>query len=302
MNNISGRTTLLLVAILSGACATRQTVSRPALHSVAIERQASLTPAEQALVDQHCAEGAPRVLAKEAIGPTQLVIHNGYVLEHSSVNKIPLWVCEAVTRDQVSGNVPRTNPFRPDPQLAVGLRAELKDYKGSGFDRGHQAPAGDQTVDKTLKDETFFLSNMAPQVGALNQRAWAALEDLVRSWIADEKIENAKIVTGGFFFDPKEDDPARATGVIEIHTIGAGHVAVPTHFFKIVVAQFAGESQSRAIAFVMDNGAQKTPFDFAKDIVAIEWLEERTGLNFMPLLTGPEKDRLEHAPSPMWFQ
>src|SRR6185503_5680551 len=103
------------------------------------------------------------------------------------------------------------------------------------------------------KEETFFLSNMAPQVGALNQRAWARLEDLVRSWIMDQKIEDARIVTGGFFFDPKEDNAGSATGVIEIKTIGANHVAVPTHFFKIVVARFAGETQRRAIAFVMDN-------------------------------------------------
>src|SRR5580765_3762142 len=87
----------VLVAMLSAACASTQTVSRPALHSVAIERQASFTPAEQALLDAHCPEGAPQVVAKPAIGPTQFVIRTGYVLEHSAVNKIPVWVCEAVT-------------------------------------------------------------------------------------------------------------------------------------------------------------------------------------------------------------
>ena len=92
-----------------------------------------------------------------------------------------------------------------------------------------------------------------------------------------------------------------ATGVIQVKTIGPDHVAVPTHFYKIVVAHFTGDAQLKAIAFVMDNNAQPTPFDFAKDIVAIEWLEERTGLNFMPALSVPEKDRLEHQPSPMWF-
>lgn len=278
-----------------------QTETRSAVHSVAIVRQAGFTPAEQALIDGHCPQGMPEVTAKPLIGPTHVIVRTGYVLEHSSVNKIPLWVCESVSRTQLLGNLPRTNPFVPDPTLKVGERAELKDYKNAGFDRGHQAPAGDQTVDKTLKDATFLLPNMAPQVGALNQRAWAKLEDLVRSWITDQKIEDAKIITRGFFFDPKEDDANRATGTIQIQTIGPDHVAVPTHFFKIVVARFTGETQLKAIAFVMDNKAQPTPFDFTKDIVAIEWLEERTGLNFMPSLTGPDKDRLEHQPSPMWF-
>jgi len=229
------------------------------------------------------------------------VIRNGYALEHSAVNKIPVWVCEAVSRNQLLGNVPRTNPFRPDPKLPAGQRAELKDYTRGQDSIARTAPAGNQTV-HTLKDETFFLSNMAPQVGAMNQRAWAAVENIVRSWVMDQKIDHAQIVTGGFFFDPKEDDPGHATGLLEIQTIGANHGAVPTHFFKVVVARFATDSQRHAIAFVMDNRGQKTPFDFEKDIVAIEWLEERTGLNFMPSLTGPEKDRLEHSPSPMWFQ
>ena len=130
------RLSLLLLVSLSVACATVQTETRSAVHSVAIVRQASFTPAEQSLIDGHCPQGMPEVTVKSIIGPTHVIVRTGYVLEHSSVNKIPLWVCEGVSRTQLGGNLPRTNPFAPDPTLNIGERAELKDYKGSGFDRG----------------------------------------------------------------------------------------------------------------------------------------------------------------------
>src|SRR5262249_36778264 len=146
-------------------------------------------------IDRNCPFGMPTTDPAWRHGPTRVVVRDGYVLQHSAVDKIPLWVCEQVTRDQLTGSLGRENPFKPDPMLPVGQRAELSDYRGSGYDRGHQAPAGDQTVDRRLKNETFFLSNMAPQSPPLNQRAWAALEDLARSWVLEQKISVAKIIT-----------------------------------------------------------------------------------------------------------
>src|ERR1039457_6622523 len=100
----------------------------------------------------------------------------GYVLEHSSVDKIPLWVCESVAADQLGGHLARSNRFKADPDLK-GPRAYPKDYVGSGYDRGHQAPAGNQTVDPDLKDQSFYMSNMAPQRPSLNRGIWKRLED-----------------------------------------------------------------------------------------------------------------------------
>lgn len=100
------------------------------------------------------------------------------MLEHSAVEKIPLWVAEHVTAAQFGGDVTRDDKFQPDPLLKPGARAELADYKGSGYDRGHQAPAGNETRDEKLKSETFYLSNMAPQAPRMNQQIWRKLETL----------------------------------------------------------------------------------------------------------------------------
>jgi endonuclease G len=115
----------------------------------------------------------------ETWGPTELIIRQGYVLEHSSLGKIPLWVCESVDADQLNGHLARTNRFMADPELK-GPKAYPNDYARSGYDRGHQAPAGNQTTNQELKDETFYMSNMAPQLPSLNRGIWKELEEKIQ--------------------------------------------------------------------------------------------------------------------------
>ena len=101
------------------------------------------------------------------------------------------------------------------------------------------------------------------------------------------------------FWDPKEDDPATADGTLKYQIIGKNQVAVPTHFYKIVIAPAAGGSW-QAIAFVMENRSYERPFHFEKYIQSISWIEKHTGLDFMPDMDLREQRRLEGKPSPMW--
>jgi DNA/RNA endonuclease G (NUC1) len=128
---------------------------------------------QQGFAKKNCGDyGMPKVDPAQNFGPTTIIYRKGYVLEHSTTDKIALWVCEGFERKQWDPPNPnRKNVFQPDPELPKNQRAELADYKGSKFDRGHQAPAGDFN-NQTLKDESFFLSNMAPQSPRLNQVFW----------------------------------------------------------------------------------------------------------------------------------
>jgi DNA/RNA endonuclease G (NUC1) len=183
----------------------------------------ALSKEDEARLADNCPFGAPRPLSGWPLGKTDLVFHDGYVLEHSVAWKVPFWVCESLEDEELNGNRPRRDLFKADPALSEGRRSELTDYKGLGFDRGHMAPAGDRTKDQRLKDETFFLSNMIPQVGAHNQRIWAALEDLVRSWAADNAADDVKVITGPVFHT-EEDLKA---GFSTVTTIGENGVGVP---------------------------------------------------------------------------
>jgi endonuclease G len=290
-----------MLSILLSACGAPHRATRIASHTAFQIPQAGLTDEQKGLIAQHCPAGAPVVGSTAGAGPTRMVFHEGYVLQHSSKDKIPSWVCEEVSKNQLLGNQPRVDDFRPEPALPAGQRAELADYKGSGYDRGHQAPAGNQTRNAILKRDTFYLSNMSPQTAKLNRFVWASLEELVRSWIESGQLTDAKVITGGMFYDPAEDDPQTADGVVNYFTIGVDVVAVPTHFYKIVVGRKAGDSQASAIAFVLENRNYRQPYDFGSFIKSIAWIEERTGINFMPDLDSAESNRLEsHAPA-LWF-
>ena len=112
-----------------------------------------------------------------------LLCRTGYLLAHDPVRKTPFWVAEHLSRAKASGTIERANNFQPDPNLNKGERAELMDYKGSGYDRGHMAPAGNMRWDQQAMSESFFLSNMVPQTGiGMNQGIWKDLEEKVRLW------------------------------------------------------------------------------------------------------------------------
>ncbi|HEX9940426.1 MAG TPA: DNA/RNA non-specific endonuclease [Thermoanaerobaculia bacterium] len=269
-----------LTLALAGCTASHPPASRLARFTHFTGREAGFTQQEQAWVDDNCPLGLPQKDPSWQHGPTVYVAREGYVLEHSSVDKIALWVCERLVPEEVTGSAVRRDRFAPDPKLQGQPRSELQDYKRSGYDRGHQAPAGDQNRSQQLKDETFFLSNMAPQKGALNQKVWAEIEHKVRGWVEAGLVPTAWIITGGFFYDPAEEDEDSADGLILFNQIGPGLVSVPTHFYKIVVTK-DGENW-RAVAFVLENRGYSQPYRFEEYLEPVDWIEERTGLDFLP--------------------
>ena len=99
----------------------------------------------------------------------------------------------------------------------------------------NMAPAGDQNQDTRLKDDPFFLSNMSPQKGDLNRKIWKELERRVRDWAVTHG--EVYVITGGLFYDPKEDNPETADGMVNHTAIGRDAVKVPTHFYKIIVGK-----------------------------------------------------------------
>ena len=136
------------------------------------------------------------------------------------------------------------------------------------------------------------------QYGALNQKIWQELEKHVR--------EQAKakgtvyVITGPLFYSEAEEDAETATGYIPYTKIGKDQVAVPTHFFKIVLWQ--DQNKWQGVGFVVKNqkDAFPKPYDFNKYVRSIQWIEERTGLDFEPELAGPDAVRLEQSAGHMW--
>ncbi len=295
---------LALAPLLLVGCSTTTEQVRTAYFTRFQKPEAGHTREQEAIIRRLCPFGEPQHAPGWPHGPTVEIIRDGYVLEHSAADKILRWVCEHLGPENLGGPLkrPSAEPFKPDPALPTGSRAELKDYRLSAYDRGHQAPSGDQTREQTLQNETYFLSNIVPQVGQFNQHSWGRLEEMVRAWAL--RLGGAYVITGPIFYDPKEDDPRTATGYFTIKAIGKDHVAVPTHIYKIVILRGRG-GQWRSIALVMKNKKYPKVVDYKEFIRPIRWIEDRSGINFMPELDKPENATLHQqlereAPADIW--
>jgi endonuclease G, mitochondrial len=213
-----------------------------------------------------------------------LLCRKGYLLSHDPARKTPVWVVEHLTRGKAKGTVKRSNDFQADADLDPGKRAELADYRGSGYDRGHMAPAADMAWDDQAMSESFYLSNMVPQAGVgMNRGIWAELEKKVRDWA----LERGELyVYSGPIYDGSE-----------AKTIGSNHVAVPGFLFKVVLDPKLKE----AIAVIMPNRKLRTE-DMQNYLVSVREVEKQTGLHFFTALPAADQDRITSAEAPRLWQ
>ena len=209
---------------------------------------------------QHVWQGAPAL--KD--GNNQYLCRIGYAVNYNYNTKVAHYVVEHVTVANLVKNAPRKDDFREDPEVPAQHRQTLADYTGMGFDRGHIAPAADMTFDKTAMSESFYLTNMMPQVPGNNRGIWKYLEENVRYW-AQVKGE-VYVITGALF-----------EGQVKM----MNKVAIPSHVYKIVIDPKTGSQ----IAFLFPN-EKLDPKLIDNYSVSVESIEKRTGINFSPTLPG----------------
>jgi endonuclease G len=203
----------------------------------------------------------------------QIIHHDAFSLSYNEKHEQANWVVHVITKDILAGNVGRTNDFRLDPKVQT-ITADSADYWDSGYDRGHLAPSADFRWSKNALSQSYYYSNISPQVPELNRESWAKLENLVREWAieSDELI----VVTGPVLNDklPKIQQ-------------GSLRVSIPEFFYKVILDAYGNEK--KGIAFIMPN--KKPPFRMADYAVSIDSVEALTGLDFFPKL----EDSLENA-------
>ena len=98
---------------------------------------------------------------------------DSFAIYYSPTDKKPIYTVEKLSREQLSAPHPkRTNQFYEEARVPLAERALLSDYRGSGYDRGHNVPAGDMTNERSMA-QSFSLANMMPQARQNNQGIWA---------------------------------------------------------------------------------------------------------------------------------
>lgn len=167
----------------------------------------------------------------------QIVAHIGYTVSFNPQWNIPNWVAYDLTAEEAAGVSPRAKHFEPDPDIRNSPTTE--DYKNSGYDRGHMAPAGDMKWDEQAMRESFYMSNICPQNHNLNNGDWKILEEHVRTLAT--RFDKICIACGPLLSDKPQ-------------TIGIEHkVAVPDAFFKVLLC--CKKNTWHAIGFIFPNQA-----------------------------------------------
>jgi endonuclease G len=187
-----------------------------------------------------------------------LVCRTGYLLAFNPQTKTPDWVSWTLTPDHAIGCIPRTNAFTADQSLGAAS-PKPTDYAGSGYDQGHLANDADQSWDLAVERESFYMSNMSPQLPSVNRGVWKNLESAGRAWVYSSKQAHTII----------------AGNIGGIKTIGANKVVVPDALFKIIINNVT--KKSYAFYFPHKDGLVS---DFATYQVTVNDIEKMSSLSF----------------------
>ncbi len=207
-----------------------------------------------------------------------IIERDAYVLSYDGQHRQARWVYEFLTEERLKGKAKRSgNSFQEDPLIPAPLRSTAKDYRGSGLDRGHLCPAADAHASREKIKETFYFSNISPQLPQFNQGYWAMLEGHVRLLTKDYKALH--VYTGPLYMPAEEDDGNR---YVKYRVIGENDVAVPTHFFKVIFAEKQEGNEDR-IAYILPNMPIDSDTALEQFQVALEQVEKAAGMIFSHL-------------------
>ncbi len=204
----------------------------------------------------------------------QIIQHTGYTLSYDAKNKTPQWVAWELTNEETRGKEERTNDFQPDPQV-IGTQVVTFDYSGSGYDRGHMAPAGDMKWSKQAMQESFYMTNICPQDHHLNTEDWNDLEMKSREWA--RRYGKVYIACGPIYKGIRNE------------YIGEHRVKVPDAFFKVILIDDARKSY--ALGFLFENKPGERPLK--EYLVSVDEIEKLTGMDFFSILPDEVENRLE---------
>jgi endonuclease G len=216
--------------------------------------------------------GLEKVISNPSLDE-KLISYEGMTVSFNPEKHQPNWVAWELTGEEAQGAEPRSNNFTVDEN--VPGCATLADYRNSGYDRGHIAPAGDMKWSTTAMNQSFMLTNICPQEKALNTGSWKSLEEKCRQWA---QIDSAIIIVAGPVLTDHLTD-----------TIGPSRIPVPKRFFKVILSPYA--NPPRGIGFIMNNGRVEGGMQAAA--VSIDEVEKVTGHDFFSNLPDDVENAVE---------
>ena len=198
--------------------------------------------------------------------------HDAYSFSYVEKHEQAEWVAYELNDSDFSNTNNYNRPYFNQDPLVGTKSADWRNYKKSGYNKGHLCPAGDRKKSYELYKETFFTSNASPQLYKFNAGIWNRLEQKTRYWAS--KYDGVYVITGGVL-------------VPNLKTIGEEKVSVPNYFYKILLTK----DKKRMIGFLLPHReSEKSLYEFA---VSVDEIEKVTGIDFFPELEDFIEDELE---------
>lgn len=227
--------------------------------------------------------GLPEILEDE-----ELICHSAFCLVYDDNYKMAKWTAHIISREIVNGVVSRTNDFRVDSLIKNGTAEEedyfltKKDesgntiYDGFGYDRGHLAPSADFRWSEKALSESYYYSNMTPQLPEFNREIWAKIEDFLRQYIYNNPTKDIYIVTAPVIKDDlKKQERSK------------NKISIPEYHYKIAVDL----EDKKGIAFLVPQKNLGNPIEYY--VVTIDSIENITNINFYPKLSEQDEKLIE---------
>lgn len=210
-----------------------------------------------------------------------------YSMLYDTQLKMAYWVAYPLCNYYTAKNVKRTNAWAYDPSLSSEEQATMK--RGlAGFDRGHQIPSADRLVTREANEQTFYYTNMTPQIGkGMNQHIWQKLETAVRGWSSN--IDTLYVVTGAMPTTPEN------TTISYTQDNDGKQIAVPKYYFKALCRINRATGEAQTIAFKLDNRAYPNGESYMNHTLSVAELERMTGFVFFPMIREQDKQTYDKS-------
>ncbi len=202
-----------------------------------------------------------------------IAVHDHFMLSYNESYEQAEWVAYLLKKSHLTYDDRKRPFFIEDPRVKT-KSADWRNYKRSGFDRGHLCPAGDRRFSEYAYNETFYTSNISPQNRVFNAGVWNQLEMKIRQWV--KKEGTMFVVTGGVLENGLQE-------------IGDEDVDVPRQYYKIIAK--GSPKNLKVIAFLMPNEPSTKPL--RRFTVTVDRIEELTGIDFFQKLPDEVEQKLE---------
>lgn len=227
-----------------------------------------------------------------------------YALEWDNTKRHANWVAFTFDTTTSADNVKRTDAWSVDPKLPAEMQVQESDHKNDGFDKGHLCASEDRVYLKEANDQTFYYSNISPQLNDFNGGFWRKLETRVQTWgrsTADGVYDKVYVTKGGtlnkLLKNFKGTTVNGGTPTTDANGFTIHGLACPEYYFMAVLSQ--KDDVFHAIAFLVPHkeGMTENPSsdELKEYVVSVDKLEEETGIDFFCNLPDVLENEVEAA-------